>query len=315
MKRSDYHVPVLIHEVLDLLSIKENGTYLDGTLGGGGHFRAIADRLSEKGTVIGIDRDEQALVNMGVWASSSKPKVVLKKIRFSSFDQVLKENGIGKVDGLLVDLGVSSKQIDAAERGFSYMQEADLDMRMDQAGGITARELLKSVDEVELARILGEYGEIRNPQRMASVIKEYMKQHEINTSTDLRACIESEYGKNIKIQIFAKLFQALRIAVNSELEELQVFLSKSVKYLVSGGRLAVISYHSLEDRMVKEFIREAEESCICPPELPMCSCRKPVYLKRVNRKAVTASEQEIEGNPRSRSARLRVAERTEVELV
>ncbi len=315
MKRSDYHIPVLVHEVLDLLSIKENGTYLDGTLGGGGHFRALADRLSEKGTIIGIDRDSQALDNISSRTSNLKPKVVLQKSRFASFDQVLEDNGIGKLDGVLVDLGVSSKQIDAAERGFSYMQEADLDMRMDQSEGITARELLKSVDEGELARILGEYGEIRNPQRMAGVIKEYLKQHEINTSSDLRACIESEYGKNIKIQIFAKLFQALRIAVNRELEELQVFLAKSVKFLAAGGRLAVISYHSLEDRIVKEFIREAEESCICPPELPVCSCSKPVYLKRVNRKAVTASEQEIAVNPRSRSARLRVAERTETELV
>ncbi|MFP4163244.1 MAG: 16S rRNA (cytosine(1402)-N(4))-methyltransferase RsmH [Chitinispirillaceae bacterium] len=313
MNRSDYHTPVLLQEVLNLLSIKENGAYLDGTLGGGGHFRAIAERLSDTGVVIGIDRDREALENVEARKLDVKPKVILEQTRFSSFDQVLEKNGLKKVDGLLVDLGVSSKQIDAADRGFSYMQEADLDMRMDQESGISARELLKTVDEEELADILSKYGEIRNPGRMARAIKVYMKQHEIETSTDLRNCIVGEYGSSVKIQVFAKLFQALRIAVNSELEELRVFLSKSLKYLNRGGRLAVISYHSLEDRMVKEFIREAEESCICPPELPMCRCNKPVYLKRVNRKIVTASGEEIERNPRSRSARLRVAERTEAE--
>jgi 16S rRNA (cytosine1402-N4)-methyltransferase len=193
-----------------------------------------------------------------------------------------------------------------------YMKDAPLDMRMDQSGGVTAAEFLEQSDEGELASILDKYGEIRNARRMAGAIKIYMRHKKILASVDLWDCIKREYGSNVKIQVMAKLFQALRIAVNGELEELRVFLDKSVNWLVEGGRIAVISYHSLEDRMVKEFFRAGEEACVCDPNQPICICNKAVLFRRVNRKAVTASDEEIKRNPRSRSARLRVAERTGV---
>lgn len=312
MSETGYHIPVLLNEVLELLVTDVNGVYVDGTLGGGGHFRAIGQSVSEKATVIGIDRDQQALENFNkTGLSGISAKVIIERSRFSQFDSVLQNNGIDKVQGLFVDLGVSSRQIDEPERGFMYMKESALDMRMDSSAGLTAAELLEESRENDLAEILEKYGEIRNAKRMASVIKSYMKHNKILTSADLKACIVKEYGANVKIQVFAKLFQALRIAVNGELEELAVFLEKSVKYLAAGGRLAVISYHSLEDRMVKEFIRKAEEACECAPDIPVCKCKKQVLFKRVNRKAVIASDEEIKVNSRSRSARLRVARRTE----
>jgi len=313
---SEYHVPVLLNEVLELFVAGGGGVYVDGTLGGGGHFRAIAERVAvststERAVLIGIDRDQEAIDNVRRAGFEGKGvEVIVEQSRFSEFDSVLRKYNIEKVQGLFVDLGVSSRQIDAVERGFMYMGDAALDMRMDRSLGITAAQLLGESSERQLAEILEMYGEIRNAERMAGVIKNFMKNREINTSADLKACIEREYGSRVKIQVFAKLFQALRIAVNDELGELRSFLDKSVKYLVHGGRLAVISYHSLEDRMVKEFMRSAEEPCVCPPRQPVCTCNKPVLFNRVNRKPVTARPEEIARNPRSRSARLRVAERT-----
>jgi 16S rRNA (cytosine1402-N4)-methyltransferase len=330
-----YHVPVLLKEVLELF-VTGGGVYVDGTLGGGGHFRAVAERLSgagltnktassetaasldkavsasaERAALIGIDRDSEAIDNaLRGGFDYTGVRVIVERSRFSEFDAVLRKYNIEKVQGLFVDLGVSSRQIDAPERGFTYMGDAALDMRMDGSRGVTAARLLADSGEGELAEILENYGEIRNAGRMARVIKNYMKNCEIRTSADLKACVEREYGANVKIKVFAKLFQALRIAVNDELGELRSFLDKSVKYLAEGGRLAVISYHSLEDRMVKEFLRSAEEPCVCPPRQPVCTCDKPVLFRRVTKKAVTAQAEEIARNPRSRSARLRVAERT-----
>jgi 16S rRNA (cytosine1402-N4)-methyltransferase len=325
MSVTEYHVPVLLGEVLSLLvgdgdtvaSSVNKKVYVDGTLGGGGHFRAVVGALSGRGEageylVIGIDRDREALDNVRrAGFDRAGVQAILEQSRFSEFDSILREHGIDRVSGLLVDLGVSSRQIDAPGRGFMYMRDAPLDMRMDQSGGLTAAEFLERSGEDELALVFEKYGEIRNAGRMAGVIKDYMKHSKILTSADLKACLTREYGANIKIQALAKLFQALRIAVNGELEELRLFLDKSVHWLAAGGRIAVISYHSLEDRMVKEFFRAAEEACVCAPGLPVCTCNKPVLLKRVNRKAVMASDEEITRNPRSRSARLRVAERTE----
>ena len=319
---SGYHVPALLAEVLELLlggvaSLSGGrSVFLDGTLGGGGHFRAVAGALSgrcggEAPVAIGIDRDREAVFNARrAGFDGIEADVIIEQARFSEFDSVLRAYNIERVHALLVDLGVSSRQIDAPERGFMYMKDAPLDMRMDQGGGMTAAEFLERSDECEVAFALEKYGDIRNARRMAGAIKSYMRSKKILTSVDLKECIEREYGPNLKIQIFAKLFQALRIAVNGELDELRLFLGKSVKYLAQGGRVAVISYHSLEDRMVKEFFKSAEAPCTCPPNRPVCVCNKRILLKRVNRKAVTASEEEINSNPRSRSARLRVAERT-----
>lgn len=302
-----YHEPVLKDEVCTLLITDKSGCYLDCTLGGGGHFRAIAGRLSSDAVIIGIDRDMDAINWSRNNIPENGPKMIIEQSQFSQFDNVLKKHNIELLNGALLDLGVSSFQIDKVERGFTYMQDSNLDMRMNTSEGIPASELIEKSTEDELATILAEYGEVHNAARMARVIK---AKEGLKTSSDLRRCLTQEYGPNLQIKVLAKVFQALRIAVNDELGELKTFLDKITRYLVPGGRLAVIAYHSLEDRIVKDFIREQELGCICPIDAPYCTCNKQVLLKRVTKKAVQASEEEINRNPRSRSARLRVAQKT-----
>jgi 16S rRNA (cytosine1402-N4)-methyltransferase len=310
IEHGGYHEPVLKKEVCDLLITDMAGVYLDCTLGGGGHFMALAGKLSTGATMIGIDRDPDAINWNRNNQVSSNVHLIIEQCRFSQFDSVLQTLGIDTVNGIFLDLGVSSFQIDSAERGFSYMRESDLDMRMNSSEGISARELIQRSSIEELSEILKSFGEVQNPQRMAETIKNC--KFPVKTSVDLRNCLVGDYGPNLQIKVFAKVFQALRIAVNDEMGELRIFLSKAIEHLVPGGRLAVISYHSLEDRMVKEFIREQESGCICPPEIPYCICEKQSLLKRVTKKAVKAADSEINQNPRSRSARLRVAERVGV---
>jgi len=258
----------------------------------------------------GIDRDGEAVERARRSSFDGvNAEIIIEQARFSEFDAVLGKYNIEKVQGLFVDLGVSSRQIDEPARGFMYMKDAPLDMRMDQSGGMTAAEFLKNSGEEELADVFGRYGEVKNAPRLARAVKEFMRGGGMETSADLKNCIKKEYGERADIKLLAKLFQALRITVNGELAELKTFLEKSITYLAKDGRLAVISYHSLEDRIVKDFFRKAEASCVCDPNQPVCTCGKQVLLKRVNRKAVTASDEEIKRNPRSRSARLRVAER------
>lgn len=304
-----YHEPVLKNEVCELLITDKSGCYLDCTLGGGGHFRALAEKLSNDATLIGIDRDMDAINWNKKNISHNGLSIIIEQSQFSRFDEVLKKHNISAINGVLLDLGVSSFQIDTASRGFTYMQDSVMDMRMNPAEGISASELLEQSSEQQLSTILLDYGEVHNAKRMARAIKSCQN---LKRSSDLRRCLVNEYGPNLQIKVLAKVFQALRIAVNDELGELKNFLDKITGYLVSGGRLAVIAYHSLEDRMVKEFIREQELGCVCPIDVPYCTCNKQVLLKRITRKAVQASDTEIATNPRSRSARLRVAERTEV---
>jgi len=312
MTGADYHVPVLMGELLEHY-VSGGGVYVDGTLGGGGHFRAVAEKLSELSSpsvLIGIDRDTEAVERAKqFFLDGIKTKIIIEKARFSEFDKVLSKQGIERVNGLFVDLGVSSRQIDEPARGFAYMKDAPLDMRMDQSGGVTAAEFLANAEENELTDIFETYGEIKNAQRLAGAIKMFMRTEKMETSADLKKCIEEEYGKQVDIKLIAKLFQSLRIAINEELTELRTFLEKSITHLSKGGRVAVISYHSLEDRMVKEFFKKAEAKCICDQNQLICTCNKKVELRRINRKAITSSEEEIKLNPRSRSARLRVAER------
>ena len=286
-KHELYHVPVLRDELIDMMITRNDGVYLDCTLGGGGHFRALAEKLGPGAVLIGIDRDPDAIAWNIKHPVSGEQKVIIEQCRFSQFDIVLKKIGIKFVDGVLLDLGLSSFQIDNPERGFSYMHESDLDMRMNSGEGLTAGELLERSSEAELASILSQFGEVINPLRMARTIKSCVP---LNSSSDLRDCLSREYGPNIKFKVLAKIFQALRIAVNDELGELKRFLDQVPGYLAAGGRLAVISYHSLEDRMVKEFIREKERGCTCPADVPVCICGKPVLLKRITRKAVKATE-------------------------
>ena len=261
----DYHTPVLLEEILDLLVCNEKGVYVDGTLGGGGHFRAMAEKLASTGILIGIDRDPEAVLWNRGHMPSCRPTVIIEQARFSDIDIVLKRNSISSVDGILLDLGVSSHQIDEAARGFSYMQDAPLDMRMDPSSGTPAYELISQSDVDGLAAVLREYGEVEGAGRVARAMKKWAESHPLKTSADLRACCASMFNNRLSIKLLAKIFQALRIAVNDELGELKRFLAKVLDYLRPGGRLAIVSYHSLEDRMVKEFMRKNERTCTCPP--------------------------------------------------
>ncbi len=300
---------MLLAECIDALAIRPDGVYVDATLGGGGHFKNIVAKLSEKGCAVGIDRDSQAIAFCKELIKGSRCKVVLIQSPFSQINRILLENAINGVDGILLDLGVSSHQIDEAKRGFSYMQNSSLDMRMDQSHGETAAQFIRNCDEDELSRVLSSFGEINNASRMAKTIKAYAASHTLETSNDLRACLTAEYGPNLPIKIISKVFQAIRIAVNNELNEISECLEGSLKSLNIGGRLAVISYHSLEDRIVKNFFRSKEQSCVCPPRIPYCICNGKAVVKRINRKVIVPTDAEIQGNSRSRSAKLRIVEK------
>lgn len=304
---SGYHKPVLLEEVLQYLVVDRNGRYCDCTLGGGGHLRAIALQTGPQAVLIGIDRDPDAIEWNRNSTYSTNSKVVFSQNVFSNFDIVLREHGIDGVDGILLDLGVSSFQIDNVKRGFTYMKESELDMRMNRDDQLSATDWVSNASSDELASVLENYGEIRNPGRMAKAIKNCT--FPVRTSSDLKNCLAAEYGHSLKPDILAKVFQALRIAVNDELNELKRFLGKVHGSLRENGRLAIISYHSLEDRIVKDFIRDAEQKCICPKEQPYCTCEKVVQFKRITKKAIRPTEEEIKQNPRSRSARLRIAQK------
>jgi 16S rRNA (cytosine1402-N4)-methyltransferase len=307
--RQHYHTPVLLDKVIELLAIKPDGVYLDGTLGGGGHFGAIASRLSTSGTAIGIDRDSEAIAWTREHMGTVRAHVILEQSAYSLFDRVCGRNSISTLDGVLLDLGVSSRQLDESGRGFAYMQDSDLDMRMNPAKGSTAAQIIENSDEQSLAHILEDYGEVKNARRMAHTIKTYARTNRLQTSGDLRKCLEAEYGPNFRIKVLAKVFQALRIAVNDELGELERFLEKLPDMMAPEGRCAIISYHSLEDRKVKQKMSEWEQGCTCPPRMPVCTCHKIIMLKRITKKPVMADEREIAANPRARSARLRVAQK------
>ncbi|MFC1476363.1 16S rRNA (cytosine(1402)-N(4))-methyltransferase RsmH [Fibrobacterota bacterium] len=307
--RNEYHVPVLLGESIEGLAIKPDGIYLDCTLGGGGHYRKLAEMLDKEGIAIGIDRDPEALTWVHDHPLYVKSRVLLEQSKFSEFNTILKKHSIKKIDGVLIDLGLSSRQVDDPHRGFSYKADTPLDMRMDPQSQMTAEKIIAESSEEELTRILKDYGEIGNPQRMASAIARFSRKRRIATSGDLRECIESEYGAPVKYKVLSKLFQALRIAVNNELEELGICLHKAVVYLNKGGRLVVIAYHSLEDRIVKNFMRDFERRCVCQPFEPICTCNRPAVLKRINRKAIRASANEIRRNQRARSAVLRICEK------
>lgn len=304
-----YHQPVLLEEGIAGLAIKPDGVYLDGTVGGGGHFSKIIERLDASGTAIGIDRDAEAIAWIHNRIGQPRCRVIIEQNTFSQFDMVLQKHAIRSVDGILLDLGVSSHQIDDPGRGFTYREDAPLDMRMNQQQQVTAASVLADSSLESLGLLLQEYGEVKNAHRMAEAIIGYVKGHGLETTGDLRECLEREYGTPIKYKLLAKVFQALRIAVNDELQELRTCLAKAVDYLATKGRLVVIAYHSLEDRIVKTFFQTCEQTCDCVPNQPVCTCNKVALLKRINRKVYRASHDEVARNRRARSARLRIAER------
>ena len=308
----DYgHVPVLLKECLDALAIKPDGVYVDGTLGRAGHSLEIVKRLTT-GRLIGIDRDETAIAAAQERLADYMDRVTLVHSNFDRIGDILAELHIDGADGMLFDLGVSSPQLDDAERGFSYMHDAPLDMRMDRTAYLTAREVVNSWSYEELRRILFEYGEERYAPAIARRIVQQREQKPIETTLELVDVIKSAMPPQAlreKQHPAKRSFQAIRIAVNGELDALPPMLEAATEHLNPGGRLAVISFHSLEDRIIKKTMQELATGCTCPPEFPVCVCGKKPKLKLVSRKPIVADEAELERNPRARSAKLRVAEK------
>ena len=308
----DYgHVPVLLKECLDALSIKPNGVYVDGTLGRAGHSLEIVKRLTT-GRLIGIDRDETAIAAAQERLADYMDRVTLVHSNFDRIGDILAELHIDGADGMLFDLGVSSPQLDDAERGFSYMHDAPLDMRMDRTAYLTAREVVNGWSYEELRRILFEYGEERYAPAIARRIVQQREQKPIETTLELVDIIKSAMPPQAlreKQHPAKRSFQAIRIAVNGELDALPPMLEAATAHLNRGGRLVVISFHSLEDRIIKKTLQELATGCTCPPEFPVCVCGKKPKLKLVSRKPIVADEAELERNPRARSAKLRVAEK------
>ena len=302
-----YHVSVLLQECLDGLNIKPDGIYVDGTLGGAGHSSQIAKRLST-GRLIGIDRDTVALNAAGERLAPYKDNVTLVHSNFCEMAQVLKDLDIPGVDGILLDLGVSSPQLDDGERGFSYMADAPLDMRMNREDPLTAHVVVNTWSQEELKRILYTYGEERYAPQIASAICRRREEKTIDTTLELVDVIRSAMpaaALREKQHPAKRSFQAIRIAVNDELGSVERVLQDAMDLLNPGGRLAIITFHSLEDRIVKTAMADAAKGCTCPPQLPVCVCGKKPLLKKVGN--ITPSKEEVEENPRSRSARLRYA--------
>ncbi len=306
-----HHVSVLLEACLDGLAIKPDGIYLDGTLGGAGHSSRIAARLTT-GRLIGIDRDPVALKAASERLAPYKDRVTLVHSNFCEMAQVVKDLGLPGVDGILLDLGVSSPQLDDAQRGFSYMNDAPLDMRMNSQDSLTAHTVVNTWSQEELKRILFDYGEERYAPRIAGAICRCREEKPIATTLELVDIIRSAMPPQAlreKQHPAKRSFQAIRIAVNDELGSVERAMDAAIPLLNPGGRLAVITFHSLEDRIVKNAMAEAAKGCTCPPSFPVCVCGKKPQVKLISRKPIVATEEELEINPRSRSAKLRVCEK------
>ena len=311
MEENYGHKPVLLRECLDALQIRPDGIYVDGTLGRAGHSLEIVRRLTT-GRLIALDRDGTAIEAAARRLADYGDRVTLVHSNFSDLGQVLRELRIDGVDGMLFDLGVSSPQLDEAQRGFSYKQDAPLDMRMDAAAALTAREVVNTYSYEELRRILFEYGEERYAPAIAKKIVAQREQKPVETTLELAELIRSAMpaaALREKQHPAKRSFQAVRIAVNDELGELPPMLDAAQENLKVGGRLAVITFHSLEDRIVKHTLQDFAQGCICPPSFPVCVCGRKPKMKLVTRKPIVSREEELDENPRARSAKLRVAEK------
>lgn len=306
------HIPVLLKETLEYLDPQPGGIYVDGTLGGAGHSFEVAKRISPGGTLVGIDQDENALEAAKERLKEFGSSVIVVHDNFRNIKSIISKIGFSEVDGILLDIGVSSHQLDEEERGFSYMNDGPLDMRMDRTKKYTAESIVNDVSEQELARIIKEYGEEKWAVRIAKFIVEERKKQRIDSTLKLvevikraiPAAARREGGHPAK-----RTFQALRIAVNDELEVLKQALIDGVEVLKPGGRIVVITFHSLEDRIVKTVFNNMEKPCVCPPQIPICVCGKKPILKILTRKPVTANEEELQQNSRAKSAKLRAAAR------
>ena len=305
------HYSVLLQECIDALNIRPDGVYVDGTLGMGGHSEQIAKRLTS-GRLIAIDRDQTALERAGERLAPYADRISFVHGNFRDLPRILQSQGVGKADGMLFDLGVSSPQLDEAERGFSYMTDAPLDMRMDVSESLTAWFIVNKWPEEKLKQILFEFGEERYAPRIAAAIVHQRASAPIDTTGELVEVIRSAMpaaALREKQHPAKRSFQAIRIAVNDELASIRELMDSASDLLAPGGRLAVISFHSLEDRIVKNAISAKERGCTCPRDFPVCTCGFKQTLKSVTRKPILPSERELSENPRSRSAKLRVAER------
>ena len=307
------HEPVLLQEVLQWINTRPDGVYCDGTLGGGGHSEAILEASGGTAVLYGIDRDETAIA-----AASERlkkyPGFHALRGNFHDGKELLREAGAGLLDGVLLDLGVSSPQLDTPERGFSYHTDAPLDMRMDRSRGMTAAEFLNTADEREIARVIREYGEEKWAARIAKIVCEHRKEKPLETTFDLVDAVDAAIPKAVRRKDDGhparRTFQAIRIAVNDELAPLEQALKDFTNCLKPGGRICVITFHSLEDRIVKNCFRLLEHPCICPPKAPICTCGRKPSVKVLAGGAVAPTAEETERNPRARSAKLRVAEKT-----
>ncbi len=304
------HISVLLHETVDSLNIKPDGVYVDCTLGGAGHTSLILSKLGENGRVIGIDRDDDALKNAS--EKISDKRLITVKDNFENIANAVELAGFGKVDGILMDLGVSSHQLDVAERGFSYIKDAPLDMRMDRGSSLTAFEVVNKYPERELVRILRDYGEERFASKIASKICAVRSEREINNTLELAEIITSAIPSKFRYDggnPAKRSFQAIRIEVNGELDCIPKAIESGAELLNVGGRMAIISFHSLEDRLVKNGFQKLERPCTCPSDFPVCVCGKKQTVKIITKKPILPSEEELQYNSRSHSAKLRVCEK------
>jgi 16S rRNA (cytosine1402-N4)-methyltransferase len=301
------HIPVLLDEVIEGLQARRGGDFVDCTVGLGGHAAAILEKISPSGRLLGIDADPEAIKVSQDKLSDYGEAVTLVNDNFVNLEDICGRYHFHPVDGILFDLGVSSLQLNTAERGFSFHLDAPLNMRFDPGQGLTASDIVNSFSEQELAKLIEKYGEERHSRRIARYI---VQNRPIATTVELARLVEQVLGgKRAKIHPATRTFMALRIAVNSELQNLELALKQTINLLRPGGRLTVISYHSLEDRIVKQFMRYAASNCLCPPGTVICCCGHVPTLKLISRKVIKPTSLEIESNPRSRSAKLRIAER------
>jgi 16S rRNA (cytosine1402-N4)-methyltransferase len=300
------HIPVLYHEIIHALRPKDKGLYVDCTLGAGGHARGILEACAPDGRLLGLDVDPQAVALARENLAPYGERACLIQASYDSLAERLLEVSWDDVDGILLDLGLSSMQLDTPERGFSFQQDAPLEMRFDPAFPTTAADLVNSLPQDELADLLYHYGEERASRRIAQAI---VKARPLRTTRQLAAVVESALPRKGRVHPATRTFQALRIVVNDELDRIKNVLPQAAAALKTGGRLAIISFHSLEDRIVKEYFRRESKDCLCPPRQPICTCAHKATLKEISRKPITPGEAEIEANPRARSAKLRIAEK------
>lgn len=306
LKDETPHQPVLYHEIIHSLQPKSPGLYVDGTVGAGGHARGILEACAPGGRLLGLDLDPQALALAREILAPYGERALLVQASYDTLTDRLEEAGWERVDGILLDLGLSSMQLDTPARGFSFQQDAPLDMRFDPGSPVTAADLVNTLLEGELADLIYRYGEEPASRRIAQAI---VRARPLRTTLQLASVVASAAPRRGRLHPATRTFQALRIAVNNELERVENVLPQAVTSLKSGGRLAVIAFHSLEDRIIKGYFRRESQTCICPPNQPVCTCEHKALIKRVQRKPITPGQAETTANPRARSAKLRVVEK------